>query len=67
MLDSATPWTLAHQAPLSMGFLRQEHWGWLYFLLQENLPDVGIEPASHALADSLSLNHLGSPSNNSPK
>ena len=25
--DSATPWTVAHQAPLSMGFSRQEHWG----------------------------------------
>ena len=27
----ATPWTVAHQAPLSMGFSRQEHWNWLPF------------------------------------
>ena len=29
--DSATPWTAAHQAPLSMGFSRQEHWSGLPF------------------------------------
>ena len=38
-----------------------------HFLLQENLPDAGIEPACRVLADALSLNRLGSPSKNSPK
>ena len=32
---SATPWTIAHKAPLSMGFSRQEYWSGLHFLLQE--------------------------------
>ena len=32
--DSATPWTVAHQAPLSLGFSRQEHWSGLPFPLQ---------------------------------
>ena len=49
----ATPWTVARQAPLSMGFSRQEYWSGLPFL-QENLPNAGIEPWSPALkADSL--------------
>ena len=30
--SSETPWTVVHQAPLSMGFLRQEHWSGLPFL-----------------------------------
>ena len=43
MSDSATPWTVAHQAPLSMEFSRQEHWsGWL-FSSPSYLPDPGIE------------------------
>ena len=41
-----TPWTLAHQAPLSMGFSRQECWSRLPFPSPEDLPDPGIEPAS---------------------
>ena len=45
-----TPWTVACQAPLSMGFLRQEDWSGLHFLLQGNLLDLGIEPMSAALA-----------------
>ena len=50
----ATPWTVAHQAPLSMEFSRQEHWGGQSFPSQENLPDPGIKPGSPALqADSL--------------
>ena len=44
--DSATPWTVAHQAHLSMGFSRQEQWsGWL-FPPSGDLPDPGIEPES---------------------
>ena len=42
--------TVAHQAPLSMGFLRQEHWSGLPFPSPEDLPDPGIEPASPTLA-----------------
>ena len=45
-----TPWTVACQAPLSMGFSRQGYWGRLPFLTQGDLPDPGIEPASPALA-----------------
>ena len=46
MSDSATPWTVAHQAPLSMGFSRQKHWNGLPFSPIGNLPDLGIEPTS---------------------
>ena len=50
----ATPWTAALQAPLSMGFSRQEYWSGLPFLSPGDLPDPGIEPRSPALqADSL--------------
>ena len=45
-----TPWTAAHQVPLSMGFSRQEHWSGLPFLPPGDLPDPGIETVSHALA-----------------
>ena len=56
----ATPWTVAHQAPLSMGFSRQECWSGLPFTPPENVPDPGIKPMSRALqADSLSLSHWG--------
>ena len=44
--DSATLWTVAHQAPLSMGFSRQEYWSVLPFLFPEDLPNPGIEPIS---------------------
>ena len=50
-----------HQAPLSMGFSRQEYWGRLPFPSPGDLPDPGIEPKSPALqADSLPLNHQAS-------
>ena len=42
----ATPWTVAHQAPVSMGLSRQEHWSGLPFPPPGNLPDPGIETAS---------------------
>ena len=58
-----TLWTIAHQAPLSMGFSRQEYWSGLPFPPLENLPDPGIEPASLATptlqADSLPLSPQG--------
>ena len=41
-----TSWTVAHQAPLSMGFPRQEYWSGLLFLSPGDLPDPGIEPKS---------------------
>ena len=41
---SATPWTVAHQAALSMEFSRQEHWSGLPFPPPGDLPDPGIEP-----------------------
>ena len=51
---SVTPWTAAHQAPLSMGFSRQEYWSGLPFPFLGDLPDSGIKPWSPALqADSL--------------
>ena len=50
---SRSPWTLARQAPLSMGFSSQEAWGGLPFPPPEDLPDPGIEPRSPTLhADS---------------
>ena len=38
MSDSANPWTIAHQAPLSLGFSRQEYWGGCHALLQGIFP-----------------------------
>ena len=50
----ATPWTVAHQAPLSMEFSRQEYWNGLLFPFPGDLPDPGIEYRSPTLqADSL--------------
>ena len=46
MSDSATPWTAVHQAPLSMGFSRQEYWSGLQVPPPKDLPDPGIEPNS---------------------
>ena len=47
-------WTVARQAPLSMGFSRQEYWSRLPFPSPGDLPTPGIEPRSLALqADSL--------------
>ena len=48
------PWPVAHQGPLSMGFLRQEYWSVLPFPSPGDLPDPEIEPGSPTLqADSL--------------
>ena len=41
-----TQWTVAYQAPLSMGFSRQEYWDGLLFPSPGDLPDPGIEPRS---------------------
>ena len=45
-----TVWITAHQAPLSMGFSRQEHWSGLPFPSPGDLPNLGIKPKSPALA-----------------
>jgi len=53
---------LAHQAPLLMGFSRQEYWNGLPFPSPGDLPNPRIKPTSPVLAvDSLTLSHLGSP------
>ena len=48
-----TLWTIAHQAPLSMGFSRQEYWSVLPCPPPGDLPDPGMEPVSPALAGGL--------------
>ena len=45
-----TLWTVAHQAPLLMGFSRQEYWSGLPFPSLGDLPNQGIKPAPPALA-----------------
>ena len=45
-----TPWTVACQTPLSIGFSRQEYWSGLPFPSPGDLPNPGIEPASPILA-----------------
>ena len=58
----ATPWTIAYQAPPSMGFSRQECWNGLPFPSPGDLPDPGIEPRSPALqADALPSEPPGRP------
>jgi len=57
-----TLWTVAHQAPLSMGFSRQEYWSGLPFPSPGDLPDPGIKPRSPALqADTLTSEPRGKP------
>ena len=63
---TATPWTVAHQAPLSKGFSRQEYWSGLSYPPPEDLPNPGIKltsPASPALAGEFFTtgSHLRSP------
>ena len=56
------PWTVAHQAPPSMGFSRQEYWSGLPFSSPGDLPNPGIEPRSPTLqADALSSAPPGKP------
>ena len=49
--DFVTPWTVAHQASLSMGFPRQQYWTEFLFPSPEDLPDPGTELASPSLAE----------------
>ena len=58
----ATPWTVAHQAPLPMGFSRQDYWSGLPFPSPGDLPDPGIKPKSPSLqADALTSEPPGKP------
>ena len=58
----ATLWTVAHQAPPSMGFSRQEHWSGLPFPSPGDLPHPGIEPRSPTLEeDALTSEPPGKP------
>ena len=65
--NSAIPWTVAHQVPLSMGFPRPECWSGLPFPSAGDLPGPGIKPVAPATSpalqvDSFLLSHQGSPS-----
>ena len=61
-----TPWTVAHQAPLSMEFSRQEYWSGFPFLSPGDLTDPGVKPGSPAFqADSLPPEPPGKPSKKS--
>ena len=63
-LTLCDPWTVDHQAPLSMGFSRQEYWSGLPFPSPGDLPNPGIEPRSPAMqADSLPSEPPGKPKN----
>ena len=58
----STPWTVAFQALMSMGFSRQEYWSELPFPSPGDLPHPGFEPGSRALqADSLPTEPPGKP------
>ena len=63
--DSGIPWTVAHKAPLSLGFSRQEYWSGSPFSPPGDLPNAGIKPTSptaSALASKfLPLSPLGNP------
>ena len=60
----ATPWSVAHQAPLSIEFSRQEYWSGLPYPSQKDLPNLGVEPRSPSLqVDSLPSKPLGKPKN----
>ena len=53
-----TPWTVALQAPLLVGFSRQEYWSGLSFISPGDLPDPEIEPGSPALREDSLLTEL---------
>ena len=58
----ATPWTVAYQAPPSMGFSRQEYWSGVPFPSPGDLSDPGIEPKSPSFqADALTSEPPGKP------
>ena len=60
--DSIIPWTVTHQASLSMGFSRQEYWSGLAFLSPGNLPNPGVKPRAPTLqAETLQSEPLAKP------
>ena len=62
LCPTLTSWTVAHQAPLSMGFSRQEYWSGLPFPSSGDLPNPGVELWSLALqADTLPSEPPGKP------
>jgi len=57
-----TPWTVAYEAPLAMGFSRQKYWSGLPFPSPGDLPNPGIKPRSPALqVDALPSEPSGKP------
>ena len=57
-----TLWTIVYQAPLFMGFSRQEYWSGFPFSSPGDLPDPGMEPVSPTLAGGFfTVSHQGSP------
>ena len=61
-----TPWTVAYQAPPSMGFSKQEYWSGFPFPSPGDLPDPGITPGSPAVqADALTSEPPGKPQSES--
>ena len=73
MSNSVTPWTVARQAPLAMGFSGQKYWSGLPFPPPGDLHNPGIEPSSPARVSCSGgwilnhLSHLGSPASSSDK
>ena len=66
----ATPWTVACQAPLSMGYSRQEYWSGFPFPPPGDLSDAGIKPVSPvapALADRFFITELSMQLNHAPE
>ena len=63
----ATPWTVAHQAPLYMEFSRQEYWSGLPFPSPQDLPNPGTEPQSPALAGEFFITEAPGKPNQSQK
>ena len=62
MSDSVIPWTVTHQAPLSMGLSRQEYWSGLPFPSPRDLLNPGLEPTSPILAGTFFITEpLGKP------
>ena len=57
MSDSATPWTVTHQAPLSMGFYRQEYWSGLPFPTPEGLSNLNSPQALRIIASASVQGH----------
>ena len=63
-----TSWTITRQAPLCMGFSKQEYWSGLPCPPPGDLPDTWIEPTSPAFqANPLSLSHWGIPNISKPR